>query len=85
MRANITSAWLCTLAGVAAELWVVDGAGDDEASFVAELLHAPIAATATSAATPVTTVLVLFTAHPFRGGPINSFHYSGFPHSIGLL
>jgi len=84
MWANMTSAWSCALAGAAVELWAVDGACDAEASFVAELLHAPMAATATSAATPVATVLDMFTARPFVG-LINSFHCPGCPASIGLL
>jgi len=60
------SAWLCATAGAVDELGAVDGAVDDVASLVAELLHAPRAATAASAATPVTTVLVLLTTHPLR-------------------
>lgn len=56
------SAMLCAAAGAAEDVWVVDGAAEEVASFVAvELLHAPRAATAASAAIPVTTVLVLFT------------------------
>jgi len=57
---------LCAAAGADEELWDVDGAAEDVASLVAVLLHAPMAATAASAATPVTTVLVLFTTHTFR-------------------
>jgi len=60
------SAWLCAPAGVADEVWVVDGAAEEVASLVAELLHAPITATAANAATPVATVLVLFTKNPSR-------------------
>jgi len=52
---------LCAAAGAAEDVWVVDGAAEEVASFVAKLLHAPRAATAASAAIPVTTVLVLFT------------------------
>lgn len=71
MRANIMSAWLCGAAGAADELWA--GAADavdvdDDDCSVAELLHAPMVAIAASAATPVTTVLVLFTSCPFLGG-----------------
>ncbi len=69
MRANIMSAWLCGAAGAAEELWAgAADAVDDDACSVAELLHAPMAATAASAAIPVTTVLVLLTSHPFLGG-----------------
>jgi len=67
---------------MSAWLWADAGATDDEvpeeadgteddaegaASLVAELLHAPIAAVAASAATPVSTVLVLFTNLPLSG------------------
>jgi hypothetical protein len=65
MWAKFISAWLCAAAGAADEVWVVDGASDDVASLVAELLHAPMTATAANAATPVATVLVLFTKDPF--------------------
>jgi hypothetical protein len=57
---------LCAPAGVADEVWVVDGAAEEVASLVAELLHAPITATAANAATPVATVLVFFTKNPSR-------------------
>ncbi|MCI4676709.1 hypothetical protein [Candidatus Mycolicibacterium alkanivorans] len=66
MRANIMSAWLCAADAAAVEVWADDGAADDVASFEAELLHAPMAATAVSAASPVTTVFVIFTTHAFR-------------------
>ena len=66
MRANIMSAWLCAADAAGVEVWADDGADDDVASFVAELLHAPMAATAVSAATPVTTVFVIFTTYAFR-------------------
>ena len=66
MRANIMSDWLCATAGAAEELVTVDGADDDVASLVAELLHAPRVATAASAATPLNTILALVTTHPLR-------------------
>lgn len=66
MWTKFMSAWLCAPAGVADEVWVVDGAAEEVASLVAELLHAPITATAANAATPVATVLVLFTKNPSR-------------------
>jgi hypothetical protein len=61
------SAWLWAavcddVAG--AEAWVELGAGG-VASLDAELLHAPIVATAANAASPVATVLTLFTTDPF--------------------
>lgn len=66
MWTKFMSAWLCAPAVVADEVWVVDGAAEEVASLVAELLHAPITATAANAATPVATVLVLFTKNPSR-------------------
>ena len=72
MWAKFMSALLCAAAGDAEEVWVVDGAADDVASFVAELLHAPMTATAANAATPVATVLVVFTKIPFAGTKIGS-------------
>jgi hypothetical protein len=65
MWAKFMSAWLCAPAGVTDEVAVGAGAADDVASLVAELLHAPRAATAANAATPVATVLVFFTKIPF--------------------
>jgi hypothetical protein len=57
------SAWLWAAAWVVAEIWVdVDAGGP--ASVVADLLHAPMAATAANATTPIATVLVLFTPLP---------------------
>ena len=41
MWTKFMSAWLCAPAGVADEVWVVDGAAEEVASLVAELLHAP--------------------------------------------
>lgn len=65
MFANIASAWLCAdSAAVDADVGAVDDAEDDEASLVVELLHAPIAATAARAASPVATVLIEFTRIP---------------------
>ncbi|SBS75458.1 exported hypothetical protein [uncultured Mycobacterium sp.] len=62
MRANIMSAWLCaTGAEVAVALAGAVGAGDCAAS-LAELLHAPMAATAASATTALAKVLGLFTS-----------------------
>ena len=61
------SAWLCAAAGATDEVAAVEGATDDVASLVAELLHAPTAAIAANAATPVATVLILFTTNPFVG------------------
>ena len=70
MWVNIMSARLCGAAcadaDVAAEVEVDAGVDVVVASFVPELPHAPIRATAASAATPVTTVFGLFTTHPFR-------------------
>ena len=65
MWAKSMSAWLCAAADAADEVAAVEGATDDVASLVAELLHAPMTATAANAATPVATVLVLFTKDPF--------------------
>ncbi len=68
------SAWLWAPAGAALEVALDDGADDDVAWLVAELLHAPMAATAASAATPVTTVLVLLTTHiPSSGSHFGPF------------
>ena len=72
MVANIPSAWLCgeSTADCDAEA----DAGDDAASLVAELLQPPMAATAVSAAIPVTAALELlfgvlvFTAQSFHPG-----------------
>jgi hypothetical protein len=65
MWAKFMSAWLCAPAGTADKVAVVEGATDDVASLVAALLHAPMTAIAANAATPVATVLVLFTKDPF--------------------
>ena len=69
MCANIMSAMLCAAACADAVVCVCDGA-DGAASLVAELLHAPMAATAASAAIPVATVLDLLTEHPFRSDEV---------------
>lgn len=87
MRANCISAWLCATAGAVDDVWVddeaEDEAEDDVASLVAELLHAPRAATAASAATPVTTVLVLFTTVPFVDQPVD-LHLPALRRCVGL-
>lgn len=66
MWANIMSAWLCAAVGAAEKLWAVDGAAEEVASLVPELLHAPMVATAASAASPMTAFFALLTTHPFR-------------------
>ena len=60
MRAKSMSAWLCAAACADVAVVAVE-AGDEVASFVPELLHAPITATAATAASPAATVLVVFT------------------------
>ena len=67
MWAKFMSAWLCAAAGAAVEVAAVEGATDDVASLVAELLHAPMTAIVANAATPVAIVPVLFTTNPFVG------------------
>jgi len=51
----------CAVVGV----WVELEATGDVASVVAELLHAPMTATAASAAAPVAAILIRFTRIPF--------------------
>ncbi len=63
MWAKCMSAWLCATACAGIDVW--GEAVDDAASLLSELLHAPITATAASAAIPVATVLVVFTNNPF--------------------
>ena len=66
MWANIMSAWLCAAVGAADELWAVDGAAERSPPWFPELLHAPMVATAASAASPMTAFFALLTTHPFR-------------------
>jgi len=82
MWTKFMSAWLCAPAGVADEVWVVDGAADEVAFLVAELLHAPMTATAANVATPAATVLVLFTKS--LSSVPKSVHHSALPAAIGL-
>jgi hypothetical protein len=65
------SAWLWAAARTDVVVWVEAEADEVVASLVAELLHAPIAATAASTATPLATVFVFFTTLPFSGSALS--------------